>query len=270
LVWVVLWASAFVALVVVGVTASPAFVVAWGSSAFLAAIFAANQSQARPRLSGNVNWFILHRDIGLPAIANTMAILGALQLAFVLISAVGSVEDLGALRGAQTLLGPLNIVGFAATSFAVPEIVRRDLGRRGHVRAALALSLLLASGAAVWGGILLLIPDSAGQELLGQTWPAARESLPGMVVYTCAINATVGATAVMRAMDRVMSAFWVSVLLGPLVLLLSVGGVALDGARGAAAGFALAGLLVIPPCWVLLLRDARLGRRRPVHAATKA
>ena len=91
---------------------------------------------------------------------------------------------IGALRAAMTLLGPVNIVGFAASNFAVPELVKRRLSRRGMVRAAIALSLVLVAVDAAWGGVLLLLPDPVGEALLGDTWHEARGVLLAMVVFT--------------------------------------------------------------------------------------
>jgi hypothetical protein len=58
--------------------------------------------------------------------------------------------------------------------------------------------------------------------LLGETWAGARAALPGMVVFTCAIGATVGAAAVFRAVDQTRYIFYCSAVLGPLMLGLSV------------------------------------------------
>jgi hypothetical protein len=133
----------------------------------------------------------------------------------------------------------------AATSFAVPEMVRRRLDRRQLQLAALALSVGLVLVDALWGGLLLLLPQEAGVALLGETWASARDALPGMVVFTCAIGATVGAAAVFRAVDQTRYIFYCSAALGPLMLGLSVAGQLLAGSQGAAWGFALAAVLVI-------------------------
>lgn len=261
IVWVVLWASCFAVLFAFHVDSAAVFIAAWGGSAVVAGILGARQAHVAPRLLSTKRWLIDHRDVGVPSLANTLAILGAMQLAFLLIAGIGSVKDLGSLRASQTLLGPLNIIGFALSSFAVPEIVRRNFTANQYMLVAAALSGVMVLAGATWGTVLLLLPDSVGHELLGATWDGARTTLPGLIVSTVAIGATTGATAVMRAMNRVRSAFWVSVLLGPLVLICSITGVIIGGAQGAANGFGLAAAIVVIPCWLLLIRDARLGRR---------
>ncbi|WP_299038889.1 hypothetical protein [uncultured Pseudokineococcus sp.] len=260
-VWIVLQAASIGVLVVVGVDTAHPYVLAWAGAAAVAALVGARQNGAPPSPRTAPAFLRGHTDVSLPTLANSAAILGALQLSFVLIAVVAAVSDVGALRAAQTLLGPLNILGFAATSFAIPEIVRREPGRRGLVLAALAISGTLVVVDLAWGAVLLLLPTAAGEALLGDTWAGAREALPGMIAYTCLIAATAGATAVMRAVNRSVLAFWTSAVLGPLVLVLSVLGAATGGALGASLGFAAAGALVLPLCWVLLARAARLGRR---------
>lgn len=255
--WVLLQAAFIGTLLLLSVGEAYWYVIAWGVAALLAAAWGARQARAVPDVRAATPFMVEHRDIVLPSVANAVAILGATQIAFMLMVVVSSVETIGALRAAQTLLGPLNIVGFALTSFAVPEIVRHDLSRRGLGLAALALSGAIVVMDLVWGGILLLLPQSAGEALLGETWTAARESLPGMVVYTACVGATIGATAVLRAMARVDYALWTSAALGPLVIVLSVAGAWAFGAAGAAWGLAAAGGAVIPLCWWLLVRAIR-------------
>jgi O-antigen/teichoic acid export membrane protein len=258
--WIVLQILSIGLLLVLSVDQVVWYLLAWGGAALGAAIYGIRQAGVMPRLRLTKPFLLNHRDVSAPSLAYALAILGANQVAFIVIAAVASVEAVGALRGAQTLLGPLNIVGFALTAFAVPEIIRHDLSKRGLATVALVLSGIMVVVDLTWGAILLVLPEEVGVQLLGDTWPAARAALPGMVVFTAAIGATVGATAVMRALARLKYAFWTSAMLGPLVLSLSVLGAWLVGAPGAAWGFATAALLVIPPAWWLLARAVRLGR----------
>lgn len=260
--WTVLQILGMAWLTLEHVHSPAAYVAVWGLAAVVAALYGVRQAGGRPRLTTTWPWLRDHLDISLPSLGNAVAVLGASQIAFISIATVASVADVGALRAALTLLGPLNIIGFAATAFAVPELVRRRLDRGSLVRSALLLSGVMLTLDACWGVCLLLIPDQLGQALLGTTWTRTREALPGMVAFTCLIGVTTGANAVMRALDRTTYTLYASLLLGPLVLAGSVAGSALDGARGAALGFALAGALVVPPTWLLLRKAVRLGPRR--------
>jgi O-antigen/teichoic acid export membrane protein len=261
MVWVLLQAAAIACLLLFGVDTAWPYVMAWSSAALLAGLLGTRRFGRRPTYRTAGWWMREHREVSLPSLANALAGLGTTQVAFVLIAALGGLEDVGALRAAQTVLGPLNIVGFAATGFAVPEIVRRDLSRQGLWRAAMALSAFILAVDAVWGGLVLLVPDEMGAALFGETWANARDALPGMVLFTCLIGITVGASAVTRALNWAEFNFWVSAMLGPAILLFAVLGVVLDGAAGAAYGFAAAAGLVAIPCWILTYRAITRGRR---------
>ena len=259
--WIVLQAAGIAVLLLEGVDTVLPFVAVWGGAAVVSALVGIAQNGAAPSLRGAGAWFSGHREVSLPSLANALATMGTTQVAFVLVAALGDVADVGSLRAAQTLLGPLNIIGFAASSFAVPEIIRRQLSPAGLVRAAAALGLLLVVVDALWGAVLLLLPDRAGEFLLGETWQSARSTLPALVVFTCCIGAAVGAGAVMRALNRSNLLVWASVVLGPLIIACAAAGVLLDGATGAATGFAVAAALAAPVSWALMLRAVRLGRR---------
>ena len=259
--WIALQAVGIGTLLLLDVETVLPFVAVWGGAAVLSALLGVLQNGSAPTLRTARWWFTGHREVSTPSLANSLATMGTTQIAFVLIAALGAVEDVGALRAAQTLLGPLNIIGFAASAFAVPEIVRRRLSPGGLVRAAAGISVLLVVVDVCWGAVLLLLPDRVGAFLLGETWESARSVLPGLVLFACCLSAAVGAGAVMRALNRSNLLLRASIVLGPLIVGLAAAGVLLDGATGAAAGFAVAAGLVVPVTWLLMLRAIRLGRR---------
>lgn len=263
-VWTVLQLVLVAGLLAYDVTSAVFYVLAWGGSAVVAAALGVRQAGRAPVLRGGVGFVQEHREVAGYLLAQWVAVLGAIQIAFVVLAVVGGVEAVGSLRAAQTLLGPLSVVGMAATAFAVPELVRLRPTRRTLLLAGLALSALLVVVDAAWGGLLLLLPDSAGEQVLGATWESARQALPGYVLFTVFIGATTGPAALLRAVDRTRYIFWTSAALGPLILVLSVTGQVLDGVRGAAYGFALAAGLLVVPTWLLVLRA--LAGHTPVTA----
>jgi len=256
--WALLQACLLGGLVAAGVATVVWFVAGWGIAAVVAAAWGVRQSRVLP--SSAVRPFLRdHRDVVGPILATTLASMGATQVAFLLIASTGGIEVVGALRAAQTLLGPLNIVGFALSSFTVPEVVRREMSRRALIRVSLVLSGVLVAVDLAWGCVLLLLPDSVGTFLLGATWPGARAALPGLVVFTALLGAMVGASAVIRALARTSYVFWTGAALGLLLLVLPGTGAAVAGVQGAAWGFAAAALGVVPLSWWLLVRAVRAG-----------
>ncbi|NEE39339.1 hypothetical protein G3M53_79820, partial [Streptomyces sp. SID7982] len=82
-----------------------------------------------------------------------------------------------------------------ATSFG-PPILGRIGDERRRIRATAALAAVLAGTAALWATVLALLPDTAGRQLLGDTWPVAADLLPAtgsqyaaMAVGTCGLLA---------------------------------------------------------------------------------
>ncbi|MCT2590141.1 hypothetical protein LHJ74_09485 [Streptomyces sp. N2-109] len=100
----------------------------------------------------------------------------------------------GALRGATTLFGPMNVLYNAATGFGPPLLNRRGGDHRRTARTAAVAGGVLAAVAALWATVLILLPDRFGRMLLGDTWTAASALLPAtgsqyavMALGTCGL-----------------------------------------------------------------------------------
>lgn len=124
------------------------------------------------------------------------------QVAMLLVLSVLAVglgtADVAALRGAGTLMGPVNLLFAAMTFVALPEIARR--GRQvSTVRIATWLAAFLWLAVAAWAGALLLLPLSAGQALLGASWAGAHDVLPIAAVEAMFAAASIAAGTVMQA-----------------------------------------------------------------------
>ncbi|MFB7212660.1 hypothetical protein [Streptomyces sp. NPDC056255] len=178
------------------------------------------------------------------------------QLSVLGLGAVGNPLVVGALRGATTLFGPLNVLFTSATGFGPPLLGRLD-GERRRVRAAAVLAAVLATGAAAWATVLALLPDPVGRRLLGDTWPTAAALLPAtgsqyaaMAVGTCGLLA-------LRMLDpRTTLAIQVVFSLASVAFL--TGGYALGGVPGAAWGLCLGSGCKAVATWT---RVARLANR---------
>ncbi|WP_228988808.1 hypothetical protein [Streptomyces sp. DH8] len=178
------------------------------------------------------------------------------QLSVLGLGAVGTPLLIGALRGATTLFGPLNVLYTSATSFG-PPLLGRIGDERRRIRATAALAAALATTAALWAAVLALLPDTAGRRLLGDTWPAAAALLPAtgsqyaaMAVGTCGLLA-------LRMLDpRTTLALQVVFSLTAVAFL--AGGYLVGGIPGAAWGLFLGSLCKAAATWA---RVARLRRR---------
>ncbi|MYY05652.1 MULTISPECIES: hypothetical protein [unclassified Streptomyces] len=188
------------------------------------------------------------------------------QLSVLGLGAVGNPLVVGALRGATTLFGPLNVLFTSATGFGPPLLGRLDTDRL-RVRATAALAVALALTAGAWATVLALLPGSVGRHLLGATWPTAAALLPAtgsqyaaMAVGTCGLLA-------LRLLDpRTTLAIQVVFSLAAVAFL--TGGYLLGGVLGAAWGLCLGSVCKAVATWTRVARLAREGARTaaPVSA----
>lgn len=129
----------------------------------------------RSDLALRTGWFGEHaselRTLGPDALLSAVA---PLVLASVVAHYL-SLQDVAAVRGAGTLLGPLATLFSAIQVVLLPEMVRILGGRRLQLASAQAtlMSLLVLA----WGGCLFLVPDALGEQVLGDTWSASRSVL---------------------------------------------------------------------------------------------
>ncbi|MEW9510868.1 hypothetical protein [Streptomyces bacillaris] len=180
------------------------------------------------------------------------------QLSVLGLSAVGNLLLVGALRGATTLFGPLNVLFTSATSFG-PPLLGRITDERRRVRATAALAAVLAATAALWATALALLPDRTGRQLLGDTWSVAADLLPAtgsqyaaMAVGTCGLLA-------LRMLDP-RSTLAIQVVFSLTAVAFLAGGYVLGGVQGAAWGLFLGSLCKAVVTWI---RVSRLRRRPP-------
>lgn len=258
-VWAVTQLGAVGALVLLDIESIGPLVLVWGLSAAAAALMGLRQSGIRPHPRAAGTWLSRHRGLTGYLLAEFVTVQGGQQAALLIIASVGSLEAIGALRGTQVLLGPATILAIGMYTFALPEFSRRraSLSVRGWMRGGLALSLLVTGFAVAWGVLFLVLPDSVGAALLGDSWPNTKSILVAAIVGQAGATVVIGPSTMLYAMDRARVTVRVHAVLAALILGCGVGGVYLDGANGAAWGFAVAFWAVVPAWWVLVHREAR-------------
>ncbi|MPQ97962.1 hypothetical protein GB931_08500 [Modestobacter sp. I12A-02628] len=246
-VWTVLQLVAVGVLLAVGLDSAVPFVIAWGLAAAAAAVLGAQQGATAPRVRATRTWLRNHWDLTRWLLTEALLLQGAYQGALLLIGALGTLSDVGSLRGAQVLIGPLSLLAASAGAFGVPEISRRpQLRTRPRLLAAGGLGGLLAVGGLVWGTGMLLLPDTWGEVLLDDTWAGARMVLLASVVGQVGNLLSVGPATVVYGMGRGDAIFAVHAAVSGMLVVFGLGGLYLGGAEGAAWGFALAYWVAVP------------------------
>lgn len=233
------------------------FVLAWGGAALFAAAYGLLQSGVVPHFAGVRDWLRRHRDLGSRYMVENVSNSGASQLRMYGLGAIAGLADVGAVRGAELLLGPFLALLMGVSLFAVPEAAR--VLRRAPeklVRFCLAIGGAQAVAATVWGlALLFVVPDALGRLLLADVWaPATHLILPVSLSVTAA-GVVAGAAAGLRALGAARRSLRVQLVASAGYLGFGLAGAALGGAVGMSWGSTIA-MWLGAGLWWLQLRAA--------------
>ncbi|MFF2194102.1 hypothetical protein [Streptomyces sp. NPDC058157] len=179
---------------------------------------------------------------------------GSSQLAVLGLGAFATPLAVGALRGATTLFGPLNVLFNSANAFG-PPIVGRASGKRGVVRLTALTGAALAVVGAGWAAVLYALPDRLGRHLLGDTWAAASALLPATGAQYAVMGLGTCALLTLRVLNP-KATLSLQVVFSLLSVALLLGGYAAWGVTGAAWGLAAGSAAKATAGWL------RVGRLR--------
>lgn len=262
LVWAVFLFPAFFALARWGTVTAFAAVVVWGAAAGAAGLFGMVQGRLVPRPAALVAWWQEHRDLVPAFLGEFLAVSGTKEAVIVGVGGIAGLAAAGALRAGQILLGPLRILYNGAQHMAVPEGVRLHRQRpEGLPRVCATMGATLGLAGLAFGGVLLVLPDSIGAALMGDSWEPARPVLLPLTLAMAAAGALRGALMGLRVLAAASESFRARLLLAVLTVVGALGGATADGALGAAWGLAGAQILGVAVWWVQFRRAWR-GRAR--------
>ncbi|WP_419994394.1 hypothetical protein [Streptomyces boninensis] len=221
---------------------------------------------ATPATAGGLGWrSYLRRDhLGRRFVVEFAVGNGSSQLAVIGLGLFASQLAVGALRGATTLFGPMNVLYNSATGFG-PPLLGRVEGVRGKVRATALLAGLLAGIAAAWATTLALLPDRIGREILGDTWATAAALLPATGTQYAAIALGTSALLTLRVL-RPKATLPIQVVFSLVAVAAMLAGYALGGVKGAAWGLAAGSAMKATALW---LRIAAVRREESAGAAAR-
>ena len=255
LVWAALQAGGM-AVVLRGDPTPGVLVAVWGGAAAVAAIAGSLQAGLPPVLGALSGWLHHHRDLWPRLSTEFWVMTGMWQLTIFAVGALAGLEAVGSIRGAQTLLGPLNLFFLAVPLVLLPEAARlyaehptRLVNMSAMVGAALAALAVLAGVAA------LLVPGDLGRQLLGPTWEGTRVVLLPTALFLASTGANLGALLGLRAKGATDASLRARLVVSPVVVIGGLTGGAAGGAVGAATGLAVANW-VATIVWWRALRSA--------------
>ncbi len=242
-------------LIVTGHASAASLVLAWGLGALAALIVACFQLAAWPRLAAVVPWVRKHKDITGYILGQFAVTQGAAQGGVLLFGGIMGVANIGAVRAAQTLTGPLTIVSNAATTYGIPQVARHGrMPRRAMSLAGIASLAMFAVGV-VYTTVLLLLPDNVGTAMFGDSWAGASSVLLAVAAGAVISGLKLGPYVFIAARGLVKRSFPLVVLQSVLLTAFMAFGAYTNGIVGLAWGMAAA-QAVMAPAWFLQLRAA--------------
>jgi O-antigen/teichoic acid export membrane protein len=172
-VWVVVQVGVSAVLLVAGDVTPTGLVLAWVLGAAVAALTVGPYRRMWPRPVAVRRWWAEERARSSGFIADFLVSNGMWQAAFLLLGVVMPLDELGALRVAIVSVSPLANLMAGVRSLVLANLAGlRDRPALALRRAAQVGACLAAAGTA-YGIALVLLPDSWGAELFGETWAEA-------------------------------------------------------------------------------------------------
>ena len=250
LAWGVLQLGGFAAVQLSGEQSLGALVLTWAGAGALAGAGGLVQARIVPLPQRTLMWLRDHHDLWLFILPERLSGQGAMYLSLICIGGFAGLAAAAAVRAAQTLFGPLNIVINAARILLLPSLVVASAKkRRSRVH---RLALGLAALAALWGGVLMLIPATLGRGLLGETWPLVPMLIGLMTIDRVGAAAAEACRLGLVAASNVRRSFAARVM----VAIAAVAGASIGSALGGAHGAVLAGAVVMPLGAALFYRQS--------------
>jgi len=270
LAWILLLVPGLLSLHLLGDTTAGGAILVWGFSALLVATVGLAMSGIRPSVRAATGWWRRHRDIGPRYVAEGLMSLAASQTTVVVVGAIVGLAAAGGLRGAQLLVGPMQVLLIGLTIVAIPEGVDifRSRGGRGLTIASIGVTFGLTGTAVAYALAVTLIPDELGVFLLGQTWEYARPVLSLVALAYAAVTIALGAGMGLRVLADARRSVRARAVDAVAQTVGGIGGAVMGGAPGAAAGLLVGALVGSSASWWQFLRAIRSARERDLPGAS--
>ena len=268
--WLVIQLVAFVALVVlVDNPAAWQFLLLWGLAGGLSGLALAIWAPLWPGSVRSKRWLVEHKATIRPTLAANTLTAAPAQLVWLLMPLVAGLTELGRLRGAYVIFGPLGVLHEGVAMALLPSLTARARLHR-IVGSCIRVSLVLALAALCWGLSVAFMPRSLGEWLFGQSWQGAAKVRLVLSLSLLAEAVLVGAALVLRANGRQAELAAVRLRSAPITLAGVLLGAWMGGATCAAVGFVAGYGLAAVLGWRSALRGSHgsvIPLRRPRSAA---
>ena len=246
LAWLLLQFLGFVTLVALGQQNAASLSLLWGLTAALsAAPGLVRMRGSLPTARAVRTYSLQHRRAMSTLGIDYLVVACSVQAAPYVLALVVGLEGTGGLRGAQILLGPVNVLVMGLTPIFTVDATRR--AKLGQPLDSLVYrwTALVGAVSLIYGALLLLLPTQVGNELLGDTWPVASPLIGAFVVQAVISGPVTGVQVALRGLDRLRDGLSLRLRTSVPMLGIPVAGIFVAEERGAAWGFAIGTMVAI-------------------------
>lgn len=161
----------------------------------------------------------------------------------------------GAMRGMETLYGPIRSALLGVRAVGLPEASRRKAdGRRRMHGYVVRMTVAMVTLAAAVATALSFLPDSVGRLALDEVWvQASTVAVPIGVGVVCTAALT-GVRLSLRALHALRELLMLRTFHVTLATVAGVGGAVVGGLQAAAWGLAVAAALAVVMGWAIVVR----------------
>lgn len=252
--WLGLQLAASAGLFLAGNASAENLLAAWGLSGGVAGLVFVRRLAIRPSFEGAPAWVAENRELLRRLLVEFLTSTSSYYVVLYALPLVAGLAELGHLRAAQTLIGPVIVLLLGGNSLGIPESVRA-LGDTARLRrVALALGGALGLFCVAWGAGLYLLLPRFGPDFFPSSWATARPLIPMLTAYATAVGVAMAATGGLRALG---ASRWIArarALGGLLTVATGIPAAAAIGALGTLSALALAEWLVAGASSVQLWR----------------
>lgn len=252
--WLGLQVAASLMAILLGQASTPALLAVWAMAGTVSGLAAGVHLKVYPRLGRFLPWLRLHATLCRRLVVEFVLNSGSYYLLLYGLVLLAGLGQLGRLRAAQTLIGPVIVILLGGNALGVPESVRMRNDGRPLKGFAVTLSSSLAIICVVWGILAYLLLPVIGPDIFPDTWQAARPLIPLLSLFAAAVGVSAGANGALRAADQNSWILKCRATSGALALLAGLPASALWGAQGTLMALALSEVMFAFRAW------AHLGR----------
>lgn len=189
--------------------------------------------------------------------AQFVAMSGASHLSLYLLGIASSLTDVGAVRGAQVVFGPLQVIFVGATVTLFPRGLQLGPPQRFR-RTMMGATIALTALGLLHVALLVAIPTSVGAAILGDTWEAVSDLVVPYGAYMLSLTLATGGNVGLTLLERARTLSLIRFSFAPLFLVLPVLAAGAAGAAGYLWAQAGVGLTTALWWWAAFVRAQRL------------